>query len=74
MAVIETPVLLTSKDKSGNKRLIYPITQADCVDGLEELVDERISIPHFNLAEMGLGDGIEGTAGDMKLRAKQLHC
>lgn len=42
MAVIESPALLTSKDKNGEKLLVYPITRADCVDGLEELVDEKI--------------------------------
>lgn len=43
MAVYESPVLLTSKDGTGNKCLIYPITRADCVDGLDELVDEKIA-------------------------------
>jgi len=43
MTVNEYPALLTSKDKNGGKRLLYPITRADCVDGLEEFVDEKIS-------------------------------
>ena len=43
MAVTETPVLLISKNESGEKRLVYPITRADCVDGLEEVVDEKVA-------------------------------
>ena len=35
MAVYEHVGLLTYKDKSGNKHLMYPITKAECIDELE---------------------------------------
>lgn len=44
MAVNEKNVLLTGKDASGNKNLLYPITKLDCVDGAEDLV-------HFGAAQ-----------------------
>ena len=64
MAVIETAVLLTSKNESGEKRLIYPITRADCVDGLDELVDERVdtkSVSWNDLTDRPFGDNADGT-------------
>ena len=38
MAVYEKNALLTVKDEAGNRYLIYPITQLDCVDGAEDLL------------------------------------
>ena len=38
MATYEKNVLLTSKDESGNKNLLFPVTRLACVDGAEELV------------------------------------
>ena len=40
MAVIEQSGLMKYKDQSGNVYLMLPITNADNVDGLEELIDE----------------------------------
>lgn len=37
MATYEKNVLLTGKDASGNKALLYPITKKDCVDGMEDI-------------------------------------
>ena len=36
MATYEYNGLMTVKDAAGNKYLLYPITKAECVDGLEE--------------------------------------
>ena len=38
MAVIENDVLMKFKDSSGNINLLYPITRADNVDGLQETI------------------------------------
>ena len=38
MAVIENDVLMKFKDSSGNINLLYPITRADDVDGLQEAI------------------------------------
>ena len=38
MAVTENTVLMTGVDESGNKRLIYPVTTLDAIDGAENLV------------------------------------
>ena len=40
MAVIENSGLMKHKDKAGNVYILYPITNADNVDGLDEMVDE----------------------------------
>lgn len=64
MAVLETPVLLISKAKSGERRLIYPITRADCVDGLEELIYEKIdaeSVSWNDLPDKPFGENTDGT-------------
>ena len=41
MATTEHVGLLTHIDENGNKKLLYPITQIDAVNGLEEYIDER---------------------------------
>ena len=41
MAVIENDVLMKFKDSSGNINLLYPITKADDVDGLQEAVHNQ---------------------------------
>lgn len=38
MAVIENDVVMKFKDSSGNVNLLYPITRADNVDGLQEAI------------------------------------
>ena len=38
MATIETKGLMTYVDKNGNKFLIYPVTKAELVDGLDEAI------------------------------------
>lgn len=43
MAITEEAVLLQSKTSDGTKRLLYPITTKDNVDGLEEVVDEKVT-------------------------------
>lgn len=42
MATYEKNVLLTQKDGNGDKVLYYPITNKDCVDGMED-VDAHLS-------------------------------
>ena len=41
MAVIENDVLMKFKDSSGNINLLYPITKADDVDGLQETIHNQ---------------------------------
>lgn len=38
MATYEHRPLMSFKDKGGDKHLMYPITKADCVDGLDALL------------------------------------
>ena len=60
MAIIESTALFRSKDEAGNDRLIYPVTVADNVDGLEELIEEAESI-HKGIATQGTGDAYTAT-------------
>ena len=39
MAITEQSGLLTYKDEAGETYLLYPVTKAECVDGLEEAAD-----------------------------------
>lgn len=41
MAVIENDVLMKFKDSSGNVNLLYPITRAEDVDGLQEAIRDQ---------------------------------
>lgn len=43
MATTERIGLLTSVDDGGNHTLIYPVTTAEAVDGLDEAITEKIS-------------------------------
>ena len=43
MSISEINALLRSKDKSGNDKLIYPITKADNVDGLEDALSGKVN-------------------------------
>ena len=69
MATYEYNGLMTVKDAAGNKYLLYPITKAECVDGLEEaqrkaiegyldqtVFRQAVTEKHLYLA--GLKDGI----------------
>ena len=40
MPVVEKNSLMKYKDKSGNTYILYPVTNADNVDGLDEMIDE----------------------------------
>ena len=42
MATTEVKGVMTYKGKNGDKMLLYPVTQKDCVDGIEE-IDDAIS-------------------------------
>ena len=49
MATLEQNALLSYKDDSGNRVLTYPITKAECVDGLGEEIGlhaDRDDNPH----------------------------
>ncbi len=43
MATTEYVSLLSQFDENGNRKLIYPVTSAEAVDGLEEFVRENTS-------------------------------
>ena len=51
MSVIEKDGLLNFIDKAGNRYLLYPITKAGLVDGLEEQIAELMSRKGFELME-----------------------
>lgn len=40
MPVVEKNSLMKYKDKAGNTYILYPVTNADNVDGLDEMIDE----------------------------------
>ena len=40
MAILEKNILLSKKESNGDRTLLYPITTAESVDGLDEIVDE----------------------------------
>lgn len=42
MATTENSGLITYKDKSGNTYLMYPVTKAELVDGLDEAIVEKV--------------------------------
>lgn len=46
MATTENNGLMIYQDESGNKFILYPITKADLVDGLEELLDGKAAAAH----------------------------
>ncbi len=43
MATTENNGLLTYKDEAGDKHLLYPVTKAELVDGLEEAINARFT-------------------------------
>ena len=43
MATTETKGLMTYVDKNGNKFLIYPVTKAELVDGLDEAIQAFVA-------------------------------
>ena len=56
MAVTENMGVMTYIDTNGNKYILYPVTKAECVDGLEEALDERLAAAK----ESGEFDGEDG--------------
>ena len=50
MATYEYNGLMTVKDAAGNKYLLYPITKAECVDGLEEALAAKAAATHHHAA------------------------
>ena len=44
MSVTEKDVLLRGKDVTGNSFLVYPITKAENVDGLDEVVSQKTTV------------------------------
>lgn len=48
MATIEKNSLISFKDESGDRVLVYPITKAECVEGLAEIAEHsnKTDNPH----------------------------
>lgn len=44
MSVTEKNALIRAKDVTGNSFLIYPITKAENVDGLDEVVSQKTMV------------------------------
>ena len=59
MAVTENKGILTYIDAAGNKYLLYPITKADCIDGLDEAIVAKIEEEYGTLED---GVGIQSIA------------
>ena len=58
MATTENNGLMIYQDESGNKFILYPITKADLVDGLEELLDGKAAAAHASQHASGGSDPI----------------
>lgn len=58
MATTENNGLMIYQDESGNKFILYPITKADLVDGLEELLDGKAAAAHAGQHASGGSDPI----------------
>lgn len=46
MATTEHNVLIRARDASGNSLIIYPITKAENVDGLDETITNKADVNH----------------------------
>ena len=63
MAVFEHEGILTYKEESGDKHLMYPVTKAALIDGLDELLKTLAAVAHKHNAE----DINEGTLASARL-------
>ena len=68
MAVFEHEGILTYKEESGDKHLMYPVTKAALIDGLDELLKTLAAVAHKHNAE----DINEGTLASARLPTRPL--
>jgi len=73
MATYEYNGLMTVKDAAGNKYLLYPITKAECVDGLEEALAAKAAATHHHAAG-DVNSGIFDSARIPNLDASKPAC
>ena len=71
MATYEYNGLMTVKDAAGNKYLLYPITKAECVDGLEEALATKAAATHHHAAG-DINSGIFNSARIPNLDASKI--
>lgn len=71
MATYEYNGLMTVKDAAGNKYLLYPITKAECVDGLEEALAAKAAATHHH-ATGDVNSGIFDSARIPNLDASKI--
>lgn len=72
MPVVEKNGLMKYKDKAGNLYILYPVTNADNVDGLDEMIDEAkkvgVAVPATSTDGVAYSATVPGitalTAGD----------
>lgn len=72
MPVVEKNGLMKYKDKSGNLYILYPVTNADNIDGLDEMIDEAkkvgVAVPATSTDGVAYSATVPGitalTAGD----------
>ena len=70
MAVIEKSGLMKYKDKSGNTYLMYPITNTDNIDGLDEALAEKAAATHTHTKSQISDLSTRMPASDVKAWAK----
>lgn len=70
MAVIEKSGLMKYKDKSGNTYLMYPITNIDNIDGLDETLAEKAAATHTHTKSQISDFSTSMPASDVKAWAK----
>ena len=70
MAVIEKSGLMKYKDKSGNTYLMYPITNTDNIDGLDEALAEKAAATYTHTKSQISDFSTRMPASDVKAWAK----
>lgn len=75
MATLEKNVILSQKQSNGDLVLSYPVTKADCVDGLDEKI-KRTAGQNFHsetLSASGWSSGIYSFEGSYPSSSYDIH-
>lgn len=70
MAVIEKSSLMKYKDEAGNTYLMYPITNTDNIDGLDEALAENAAVTHTHTKSQISDFPTSMSASDVKAWSK----
>ena len=63
MSILEKNILLSKKEPNGDRTLLYPITKAECVDGLEDFTPTIGENKNWFIGEQDTGVRAEGQSG-----------